>query len=201
VGKEHTDGREELRKGGFSQEALPHMGSVYRFAQRLAGGQTGDAEDLVQETFLRAYRSWESFAAGSNCRAWLFTICRNVHLGIGRRAAVRPKEVRASELDGADEAFAIRQAWSDDGVEDPEEALFRGIVDEEVLRAVDALPEVFREALVLSDLEGLSYGEVGEILQLPPGTVKSRLFRARRLLHDALYQYAVEMGHIRPGTP
>lgn len=201
MGKERTDGREELRKRGFSQEALPHMGSVYRFAQRLSGGQTSEAEDLVQETFLRAYRSWESFTKGSNCRAWLFTICRNVHLGMGRRAAVRPKEVRASELDGADEAFAIRQAWSDDGVEDPEEALFRGIVDEEVLRAVDALPEVFREALVLSDLEGLSYGEVGEVLQLPPGTVKSRIFRARRLLHDALYQYAVEMGHIRPGTP
>jgi RNA polymerase sigma-70 factor (ECF subfamily) len=201
VGKVRTDGPEELRKRGFSQEALPHMASVYRFAQRLAGGQTSDAEDLVQETFLRAYRSWESFTKGSNCRAWLFTICRNVHLGMGRRAAVRPKEVRASELDGVDEAFAVRQAWSDDGVEDPQEALFRGIVDEEVLRAVDALPGVFREALVLSDLEGLSYGEIGDILQLPPGTVKSRIFRARRLLHDALYQYAVEMGHIRPGTP
>ena len=191
--------REELKREGFAEEAIPLLPSVYRFALRLNGGGESDAEDLVQETFLRAYRSWESYTLGSNCRSWLFTICRTVHLGLGRKLAVRPKEVPEADLDPGAEAFAMRQAWEDGENGTPEDALFRGLVDDEVLRAVDSLPEVFREAVVLSDLEGLSYGEIGGILGLPPGTVKSRIFRARRLLHDALYQYAVEMGHIRPG--
>jgi len=189
----------KLGKEGFAEEALPHLESVYRFALRRVGGNEAEAEDLAQDTFLRAYRSWESFQRGSNLRAWLFAICRNRHLELMRRAGRRPREVSESELESTPSDFALRNAWEEDpGSRDPEEELFRGIVDQEVLRAVDGLPEVFREVVVLADLEGLDYTEIQNVLDLPRGTVKSRLFRGRRLLHDALYAYAVEMGRMRP---
>jgi RNA polymerase sigma-70 factor, ECF subfamily len=188
---------EQLRKRGFSDEALPLLDSVYRFALRLTEGRAAEAEDLAQETFLLAYRSWDSFAPGTNCRAWLFTICRNVHLGQLRKAARRPKEVPEDATGPGTEGFAMRQAWEASDQQDPEEELFGKLVDEEVLRAVDALAEPFREVVVLSDLQGMSHAEIAEVLDLPPGTVKSRLFRGRRALHDSLYDYAVEMGYIR----
>lgn len=188
---------EHLKKPGFAEEALPLLPEVYRFALRLVGGKEADAEDLAQETFLLAYRSWESFTQGTNCRAWLFTICRNVHLGRERRAGRRPREVSAEETGPAQEAFALRQAWDDSDARDPEQDLFHGLVDGEVVRAIDALPEPFREVVVLSDVEGLPQAEIAEILGIAPGTVKSRLFRARRALHDSLYDFAVEMGYLR----
>lgn len=188
---------ENLKKQGFGDEALPLLPAVYRFALRLAGGREPDAEDLTQETFLLAYRSWESFKAGTNCRAWLFTICRNVHLGRERRSSRRPREVSPEETGPAQEAFALRQAWEDSNARDPEQALFHGLVDGEVIRAIDALSEPFREVVVLSDVEGVPQAEIAEILGIAPGTVKSRLFRARRALHDSLYAFAVEMGYLR----
>lgn len=188
---------ERIGKPGFAEEALPHMDAVYRFALRLVAGREDEAEDLVQETFLRAHRSWDTFTRGSNARAWLFTICRNVFLRGEERRGRRP-EVPESEVDADVEALAATAAFSEVEAADPERRFFDSLVDGEVVRALDALPPAFREAVVLSDLEGLSYPEMAAVLGVPTGTVKSRLFRGRRLLQQALYGYALEMGYIRP---
>lgn len=187
-----------VQKAGFVEEAIPHLDAVYRFALRLSRGHEDEAQDLVQDTFLRAHRGWEGFRLGTNCRAWLFTICRNSFLRSEERRG-RRAEVLESETDADVESLAATAVFSEvrENV-DPEAAFFDSFLDREVLNALDALPTPFREAVVLSDLEGLSYVEIAEVLELPTGTVKSRLFRGRRLLQQALYQYALENGYIVP---
>lgn len=193
-----TGGDEDgLTKPGFVEEAVPHMDAVFRFAVRLAGGDEDEAMDVVQETFLRAFRSWETYERGTNCRSWLFTICRNVFLRRRDRAGAR-LELPESTVDADVETLATRAAFDEVPSADPERAFFESLVDEEVTAAIDRLPEEFREAVVLSDLEGLSYGEVADVLSVPVGTVKSRLYRGRRLLQEALYDYAVETGYLMP---
>ena len=184
-------------KVGFAEEALPHLDAVYRFALRLSGSPD-QAQDLVQETFLRAYRSWDQYTRGTRAKSWLFTICRNVFLR-GRERVQRHDRVVAESLDGSSALPApVNPLWGRvDGV-DPEGEFFEAIVDDEILAAIDGLPEEYRTAVVLSDLEGLAYAEVAELLEVPVGTVKSRLFRGRRLLQKVLYDYAVEMGYISP---
>ena len=174
----------------FDEEALPHLDALYRVALRLTG-DAARAEDLVQDTMLKAYRSWKQYRPGSNAKGWLLTILRNTFINDYRRRKLEPV---ATDLE-AIEPHAIYRAVED---VDPEGAFFSKIVDEKVLEAIDALPPDFREVLVLSDMEGLRYGEIAEALKVPVGTVKSRLFRARRLLQASLYQYAVETGIIPP---
>lgn len=184
-------------KPGFAEEALPHMDAVYRFALRLAQGRQDEAEDLVQDTFLQAYRAWDTFTRGTNARAWLFTICRNRFLRGEERRGRRPERTE-SELDAAVESLAMAAVFGEVRNADPERAFFDSFVDDEVLRAVDTLPAAFREVVVLSDVEGMSYPEMAEVLGVPVGTVKSRLFRGRRLLQQSLYSYALEMGYVSP---
>jgi len=187
-----------LKKYGFEEEALPWLDAVYRFALRLTGGRASEAEDLVQETYLRAYRAWETFQQGTNARSWLFTIARNVFLR-QRQVAGRLPETHASELDADLEVLASVNLFEAEA-EDPARQFFSSFIDEEVIRAVDALPTEFREAVVLSDIEGLNYNEIAQVLQIPKGTVKSRIFRGRRQLQQALHDYAYEMGYIRGGA-
>lgn len=175
---------------GFEAEALPHLDSLYRMALRLTG-DSSRAEDLVQETMLKAYRAWSQFRPGTNARAWLLTILRNTFINEYRR---RKREPIAVDLEAV-EPYAI---FRDAEQVDPEGAFFAQIVDERVLQAIDHLPPDFREVLALSDMENLSYAEIAETLDIPVGTVKSRLFRARRQLQAELYEHAVEQGYIRP---
>ena len=182
----------------FEQEALPHLDAVYHFALRLTGSES-EAEDLVQETFLRAYRAWDQYTLGTKAKSWLFTICRNAFLR-GRERDTRRDELVAeaarSESDAGDEIFEA-PIFTGRADYDPEGDFFRGLVDDEILDAIDGLPEDFREAVVLSDLQGMTYQEVAEVLDVPLGTVKSRLFRGRKLLQERLYEYALESGFLK----
>ncbi len=173
----------------FEQEALAHLDTLYRAALRFTGDPSR-AEDLVQDTMLRAFRAWTSYRAGSNARAWLLTILRNTFINDYRRSRREPV---AMDLDIA-ESLALPDPARDS---DPEGDFFSRIVDQKVLDAVDHLPVEFREVLVLSDMEGLAYADIAAMLDIPVGTVKSRLFRARRQLQRVLYDHAVEMGYIR----
>lgn len=173
----------------YETEVLPHLDVLYRVARRMTGN-AADAEDLVQETLLKALRGWDGFRPGSNARAWLLTILRNAFINGYRR---RKREPIAMDIDTA-ERHSILQ---DVAESDPEGTFFTKLVDETVLAAVEALPEEFREALVLSDLEGMPYAEIAQVLEVPVGTVKSRLFRARRLLQRRLHDHAVEQGFLK----
>lgn len=172
----------------FKRDAIPLIDFLYRFALRLAGDEA-QAEDLVQDTMLKAFRAWHQFKPGSNAKAWLATILRNTFINERRRGT--------RQVSGLGEDL-IERLQSAHGLEspDPETLFFHDFVDDEVLAAIDALPDEFKEALVLSDVEGLPYNEIARITRSPLGTVKSRIFRARQILQQKLYAYAVEMGYV-----
>ncbi len=182
----------ENRRQEFEDEALPHLDTVYRVALRLAGDES-QAEDLVQDTMLKAFRAWHQYRKGSNARAWLLTILRHTFINEYRRQKNRGPTVDVDEV----ESFTV---FKDHHEEDPEGKFFERIVDDEVIRAINSLPDEFRETLVLSDMEGLAYAEIAEVTGVPVGTVKSRLFRARQALQRLLRDYALEMGYIRRET-
>lgn len=184
----------------FRNEALPQMDAVYRFAIRLTG-DADRASDLTQDTFLRAFQNWDRYTPGTKAKSWLFTICRNLFLR-HRERTQRHDEIIAAVAD-EDPRNISRESTVFLAVEgrDPEGAFWRDVVDEEVLRAIDDLPIEFRQAVVLSDLEDLSYAEIAAVLDVPIGTVKSRLFRGRRILQSQLYEYALSEGIIEAKSP
>lgn len=172
----------------FESIAWPHMESVGRFALSLTRNEA-DADDLVQETFLRALKGWHTFTPGTDCRRWLFTICRNAFIGMKRKKQVYV-ESDEGDLDAMPAAVAHMRAVSE-GIA---EALDRLDVGPAIEAAVQALPEPHHSILVLVDLEDLSYEGAAEVLQIPVGTVRSRLYRARRLVQEALLAHARDMG-------
>jgi len=185
--------RRSRAPSSFEAEALPYLEAVYRFALRLSGSPD-QAEDLAQDTFLRAYRAWDQFEPGTRAKSWLFTICRNVFLRQHERGRRHDDIVKREAPRREGGTSWINPLWSSlDGV-DPEGDFFAAILDEEVLRAIDRLPEDYRTAVVMSDVDGLTYGEIAEVTGVPVGTVKSRLFRGRRQLQKDLYDYAVQAG-------
>lgn len=184
-----------LSKEGFAEEALPWLDAVYRFSLRLSHGDRDAAEDLAQETFLRAHRFWHTYQRGTKAKSWLFTICRNTYLHERDRAR-NQRERPAADLDPRTEELASASAFQD-AASGPERDFFDALIDDEVVEAIDDLPDEFREVLVLSDLGDLKYAEIAEVLNIPVGTVKSRLFRARKLLHERLRDFAVRSGYVR----
>lgn len=172
----------------FAREALPWMDDVFRFALSLARDQA-DAEDVVQETYLRAYRSWHTFQAGSDCRRWLFTICRNAFL----RSRERQRFETNLEDGDAETLAAMRmhQQMMEDGTD---RLLARIDLGPALRRALDGLAEPFRSAVVLVDLEDQSYESAADVLGVPIGTVRSRLFRGRRQLQETLMAHARDAG-------
>ena len=186
---------------GFEEEALPHLDAVYRFALRLSGSPD-QADDLVQETFLRAYKSWGQYTRGTAAKSWLFTICRNVFLRRRERSQRHDEIVSENVGRSGPGPNSVNPVWVSVLGVDPEGDFFESIVDDQIVEAIQSLPEEYRTAVVLSDLEGLPYAEIAELMEVPVGTVKSRLFRGRRQLQQVLYDYAVEMGYIaaRTGT-
>ena len=178
----------DARRRQFEAEALVHLDALYSFALKLARVRD-HAEDLVSDTMLRAFERWEQYHLGTNVRAWLFTIL--YHVFVSRKRRIDAREVQPSE---EHEGWSLYEAV---GEADPEGRFYDSFVDEEVTKAIDALPVDYRTAVVLSDVQGLRYAEIAEILGIPEGTVKSRLFRGRRMLQKKLADYAIEMGYIK----
>jgi len=181
----------ETSAPAFEQELLASLDAVHRFALRLAR-EAGAAEDLVQETYLRALAHREQYTPGTNCRAWLFTICRNVFVKGSMRAA---REVPTEDADL--EAMGAAALHGTVAASDPTGAVFdRADIDGAVRTALDKLPEEYRAVVALVDIEDQSYATVADILGVPVGTVRSRLFRGRRLLQQDLLAYAQDAGLI-----
>lgn len=179
--------RGQNKREQFEREALPQIDMLYRYALRFAD-DTSQAEDWVQDAFLKAYRGWHTYRPGTNIRAWLLTILRNTIISHQRRAR------RVEPVDLADvEHYSLYERFQESN---PEGRFFHGFVSGAVVRALGNLPEKLREVVVLSDMEGLSYAEAAEVLGIPVGTVKSRLFRGRRVLQAELYEYVTQTGEM-----
>ncbi len=185
----------DTRDADFAREALPYMDDVYRFAYSLARSPA-DADDLVQETYLRAFRSWHTFQPGSDARRWLFTICRNAFLR--SREKVR-REVDVE--DGDMEALAAAMTQGEMRRDGTDQLLSRVDLGPALSKALDELAEPFRSTVILVDVEDQSYDAASEVLGVPVGTVRSRLFRGRRQLQDKLREYARDAGFASAGAP
>jgi RNA polymerase sigma-70 factor, ECF subfamily len=181
------------KRKSFEREALPHMDALYRTALRMTKNEN-DAEDLVQETFVKAYRFWDKFEPGSNCRAWLFKIMTNIFINDYRSKSRTPVSVNVDDID---DNYLYGQLASQSQEDNPERQLFAKIFDDDVKKAIEDLPDDFRLVVVLSFLEGFSYQEIADIADLQLGTVKSRLHRGRKLLQKRLYEYATKNGYIK----
>lgn len=179
---------ETLRKD-FEAEAIPHMSALYTFAVRLTR-DPDDASDLVQETFMKAFRFFDKFERGTNCKAWLFRILKNSYINRFRKTSKAPDTV---EYDVVEEFYeTIRDSSMETSV--LEEQMFNQALDDEVAGAIDALPEEFRTVILLCDIEGFTYEEIAEFIDCPIGTVRSRLHRARKILAGQLADYAKRRG-------
>ena len=183
----------------FETEALRHLDALYRTALRMTRSEA-DAEDLVQETYIRAFRFRDQFTLGTNMKAWLFRILTNTFINTYRRKTAQPE---VTDLDGIDE-FSLYRRMADDRAAstspDPEAELLNSVVDTEVTNALEELPEKFRTTVLL-DVEGFSYKEIAEMLAIPIGTVMSRLHRGRKFLQKRLYDLARERGIAAVRTP
>jgi RNA polymerase sigma-70 factor (ECF subfamily) len=177
----------------FADQAMEHMPSLYTAALRMTRNPA-DAEDLVQETYLRAYRGFGGFAEGTNLKAWLYRILTNTFINRYRAKKRRPEE---TELDDVEDFYLYRRIG---GLEEArssrsaEDELMDLLPEAEVKDAVESLPENFRLPVLLADVEGFSYKEIAEILDIPIGTVMSRLHRGRKALQKALYDFAAQRG-------
>ncbi len=177
----------------FAEQAMEHMGSLYSAALRMTRNPA-DAEDLVQETYLKAYRGFGGFTEGTNLKAWLYRILTNTFINDYRKKKRRPDE---TDLDEVEDLYLYRRLGGLEAAQagrSAEDELFDLFTDSQIKDALEALPEQFRMAVLLADVEGFSYKEIAEILEVPIGTVMSRLHRGRRGLQKRLYTYARERG-------
>src|SRR5688572_9088909 len=183
------------KRNEFERQALVHIDALYGAAYRLTRNAR-DAEDLVQDALLRAYKFWDSFQQDSNCKAWLLRIVTNTFINEYQRRK-RSREVldaATAEQDATDGVLVHATAHDKQA---PDQMLLQASVSDDVQRALESLPDDFRTAVILCDMQGLSYKEIAEIMQTPVGTVMSRLFRGRKLLAAALREFAMTQGYVR----
>jgi RNA polymerase sigma-70 factor (ECF subfamily) len=177
----------------FTDLAMEHMQPLYTAALRMTRN-AADAEDLIQETFLKAYRAFDSFEEGTNLRAWLYKILTNTYINAYRAAKRRPE---MADVEDVEDLYLYRR-FATTGEGEPgrsaEEALFERLTDTEVKEAIESLPEHFRIAVLLADVEGFSYKEIADITEVPIGTVMSRIHRGRKALQKTLGGYAAARG-------
>ncbi len=180
-----------LKQKEFEAEAVPHMDLLYNFALRTTGN-ADDARDLLQETYLKAFRFWDKYEKGTNIRAWLFRIMKNSYINRYRKETREPGMVDYEDVENFYDS--IRADSTD--TNDLQEKLFGNLLSDEVTQALQSLPGDFRTVVILADIEGLSYEEVAEFLNCPIGTVRSRLHRGRKMLQTQLFEYARDRGLI-----
>ncbi len=172
---------------------MQYTRQLYSAAMRMTRNPA-DAEDLVQETFLKAYRAYHTFQEGTNLKAWLYRILTNTYLNKYRKDSRRPSEV---DLGTVEDMYLYRRLGSEESVEaarTTEDRVLDGLVESDIKEAVEELPESFRMPVLLADLEGFSYKEIAEILDIPIGTVMSRLHRGRKAMQKRLWEYAKQRG-------
>ena len=186
---------DEERAQRFERDAMPFLDQLYGAAMRMTRNPT-DAEDLVQETLLKGFAAFDSFHEGTNLRAWLFRILTNTYINQYRRKQRQPYQSSADEL--TDWQLHDAQEHSASAPRSAETEALERLADSDVVEALAAIPEDFRLAVYLADVEGFSYKEIAEIMETPVGTVMSRLHRGRKLLRESLHDYAIERGFIHP---
>jgi RNA polymerase sigma-70 factor, ECF subfamily len=183
------------KRNEFEKQALVHIDALYGAAYRLTRNAR-DAEDLVQDSLLRAYKFWDSFQQDSNCKAWLLRIVTNTFINEYQRRK-RSREVLDAATAEQDATDGVLVQTSANDKQSPDQAMLQASVSDDVQRALEQLPDDFRTAVILCDMQGLSYKEIADIMETPVGTVMSRLFRGRKLLATALREFAVAEGYVK----
>ena len=184
----------------FAEQAMPFMDQLYSHALRMTRNPA-DAEDLVQETYLKAYRGFGGFQEGTNLRAWLFRILTNAYINTYRKKQRRPDE---TDLGDVEDMFMYRRLGGAESAvlgRSAEEELFEHLTEGEIKDAIEALPEQYRDAVLLADVDGFAYKEIAEILDVPIGTVMSRLHRGRKRLQQQLYEFGRRRGLVSDDGP
>ncbi|HEX5695294.1 MAG TPA: sigma-70 family RNA polymerase sigma factor [Acidimicrobiia bacterium] len=183
----------------FERDAMQYTRQLYSAAMRMTRNPS-DAEDLVQETFLKAYRAYHTFEEGTNLKAWLYRILTNTYINKYRKDTRRPSEV---DLGSVEDLYLYRRIGSEESAEaarTTEDRVLEGLVESDIKKAVEDLPENFRLPVLLADLEGFSYKEIAEILDIPIGTVMSRLHRGRKAMQKSLWEFAMKRGLVPEGA-
>ena len=182
-------------KANFERDAMEYASQLYSAALRMTRNPA-DAEDIVQETYLKAYRAYDTFTEGTNLKAWLYRILTNTYINRYRKQQRRPAEVELGELQ---DLYLFKRLGEQSGAErSTEESVLDSMVDSDIKAALESLPERFRIPVLLADVEGFSYKEIAEIVDVPIGTVMSRLHRGRKALQKKLWSLAEERGLTGP---
>lgn len=174
----------------FEKEMLPHMAALYNFALRMTG-DPDEAKDLVQETYMKAYRFYDKYSQGTNAKAWLFRIMKNSYINRYRKESKEPDKVDYDEI----KDFYATVKGSVVDTNDLQEKIFGNLFEDEVAKALQDLPEEFRTVVILCDIEGYTYEEIADFIEIPIGTVRSRLHRGRKMLRESLRRYALQHGY------
>jgi RNA polymerase sigma-70 factor (ECF subfamily) len=179
------------REAAFEQEMVPHLDALYRAALGMTRDR-GDAEDLVQDTYVRAFQFYDQFHGGSNARAWLFRIMTNLYINSYRRRHREPERVSYDEMEDFFLYNRLSDAQSRGAGNAPEAEIVQKVEVEAIREAIERLPDEYRDTVILADLNEFSYQEISDMLQIPVGTVRSRLSRGRRLVQKAIWAYTQE---------
>jgi RNA polymerase sigma factor (sigma-70 family) len=174
----------------FENELLPHINALTTFAFHLTYNEE-DARDLVQDTFMKAYKSIESYSEGTNSKAWLFKILKNAYINEYRKKSKRPTEVDFEDF----LSYLEKDDLSNAGAQDFRMDMYQNLIGDEVTIAINSLPVDFKTVILLCDIEGFTYEEISKITDIPIGTVRSRLHRGRRMLREKLKKYATKLGY------
>ena len=186
----HTEEELARLKADFEKEAMPFMPLLRNYAIKITGDED-NADDLLQETYMRAYRFFDKFEKGTNCKAWLFRIMKNLFINNYRKNQKTPNQVDYGEIENFYES--IKSDRLETG--DMQEITYNNLLDDDVTHALNSLQDDFKTVIILCDIEGLSYEEIADFVQCPVGTVRSRLHRGRKLLQQKLKRYAEKKGY------